>query len=239
MTVKGNSAGKQRLNRYGVKGILIWYFAIFGCLLALLICSGKLDWVNAWVFFMVSMIYQTINVIIMIVWHPETLNERGKLAKEGTKPFDKIFIVLWMPVNLLSMAIMAWDAVRFQWSYMPFWVLILGVLLTVPGFSLGLWAMLSNPYFELTVRLQEDRNQRVITSGPYKLIRHPGYAGEIIMLLATPLMLGSFWGYVPTIGVILLLIVRTALEDRTLREELPGYEEYANKTRYRLFPYIW
>ena len=239
MTIEKSTTGKPKLNRYGVKGIIIWYLMVLVSFLALLIFSGKLDWLNAWVYFSLSMVYTTIIFIVLAIKNPEMLNERGKLVKKGTKPFDRVFYVLWMPLVLISMVIMAWDAVKFQWSSMPFWSLILGVFITIPGLILGLWAMTSNPYFELTVRIQEERNHKVITSGPYKLIRHPGYAGEILSLISTPFMLGSIWGFVPIGIIILIFIIRTALEDRILRKELQGYEEYANQTRYKLVPCIW
>ena len=185
------------------------------------------------------MTYQTINTVISTIKNPGILNERGKFVKEGTKPFDKIFVALTMPIILTSMAIMAWDVVRFRWSSMPDYFLIIGVIISFPGFILSVWAMLNNPYFELTVRIQNDREQVVIISGPYKIIRHPGYAGEIIMLSSTPLMLGSWWGYIPLGVMILGFVIRTGLEDSTLRKELPDYENYAKKTRYRLIPYLW
>jgi len=239
MTVRESNEGKPKLNRYGVKGIVIWYLMVLVSFLALLIFSGKLDWLNAWVYLIVSLLDTTIIFIVLGIKNPEMLNERGKLVKKGTKLFDRVFYVLWMPLILISMVIMAWDAIRFRWSSMASWTFIIGILITIPGLILGLWAMLSNPYFELTVRIQEERDHRVITSGPYKLIRHPGYTGEILNLISIPFILGSVWGFV-SIGIInLIFIIRTALEDRTLRKELQGYEEYANQTRYKLVPYIW
>lgn len=239
MKVKNNSEEKTKLNRSGIRGILLWYLMVTSALLILLFCSGKFDWLNAWVYFIISILYLTILNLIAIKKNPEMLNERGKVFREGTKLFDKIFIVLWMPMILISMLIIAWDVIRFHWSYIPFWTLFIGIILTLPGFILSLTAMLSNPYFELTVRIQKDREQKVITSGPYKIVRHPGYAGEILNLVATPLILGSLWGFLPLGIIIVVFVIRTGLEDHTLRKELPGYKEYANKTRYRLIPYIW
>ena len=99
-----------------------------------------------------------------------------------------------------------------------------------------LWAMASNPYFATTVRIQEERGHTVTTQGPYHLVRHPGYAGSLVYNLVLPLMLGSWWVYIPSLLTILLTFVRTGLEDRTLRAELPGYSEYAAQTHYRLIP---
>ena len=106
-------------------------------------------------------------------------------------------------------------------------------------FCLGIWAMAVNAGFEMTVRIQEDRGHQVCTTGPYRVIRHPGYAAEIIAAPAYTFILGSWWALIPTAAFIALFIVRTILEDRTLQNELPGYKEYAQKTRYRLIPFIW
>jgi protein-S-isoprenylcysteine O-methyltransferase Ste14 len=99
--------------------------------------------------------------------------------------------------------------------------------------------MAVNPYFELSVRIQDDRDHRVIKSGPYRIVRHPGYAAQALSLVATPLILGSWWGLVPAAVLVVVLMIRTALEDRTLRNELPGYAEYTEQTRYRLLPHVW
>ncbi|MFX1386708.1 MAG: methyltransferase family protein, partial [Promethearchaeota archaeon] len=210
MHVNQNNKEKEKLNREGIKGIILWYSLIIISFLALLFISGKLYWLNAWIYLGISVIYQTANVLLSIKKNPGMLNERGKIVKEGTKSFDKIFITLAMPIILISMAIIALDAVVFGWSFMPEYFLIIGIFISFPGFILGVWAMMKNPYFELTVRIQEDRDHIVIDSGPYKIIRHPGYASEIILLFSTPMMLGSWWGYIP-IGVMILgFIVRTA-----------------------------
>ncbi len=238
MVENNASKGRVKLNSYGIRGIFVWYFMVVLYFLALVIFSGMLDWFNAWIYLLSSTIYISIYVLILFKKNPEILNERGRVLRKETKPFDKVFVILWLPGNFVCAIIMAWD-IRFQWSYMPSWIFLVGIVLTIPGFVLAIKAILTNPYFELTVRIQEDRNHRVITSGPYKFIRHPGYASEIIILLSTPFILGSAWGFIPVGGMIVVFFVRTALEDRTLREELPGYKDYANNTRYKIIPYIW
>ena len=239
MQTSENNKEKEKLNRDGIRGIILWYFMIIISFLVLIFFSGKLNWLNAWIYLGISVLYQTANILLSIKNNPGMLNERGKLVKKGTKKYDKIFVALTMPIILVSMVIIAWDAILFRWSSMPEYFVIIGLLISFPGFILGVWAMMTNPYFELTVRIQVDRDHYVIDSGPYKIIRHSGYAGEIILLFSTPIMLGSWWGYIP-IGVMILgFIVRTALEDSTLRKELPRYEEYAKNTRFRLIPYIW
>ena len=116
---------------------------------------------------------------------------------------------------------------------------LIGLALYVSGWTLFIWASLANPFFEKTVRIQTDQGHHVIDKGPYACIRHPGYVGLIATFLATPLLLFSFWICVLSLMAALLLVIRTALEDRTLQEELPGYAEYATKVRFRLIPDVW
>ena len=102
-----------------------------------------------------------------------------------------------------------------------------------------LWAMASNKFFATSVRIQEERGHKVVNAGPYSLIRHPGYAGSVLYTLLIPLVLGSYWTYIPVVLTVILLVVRTRLEDRTLQSELPGYTEYTEKVHHRLIPGVW
>ena len=104
---------------------------------------------------------------------------------------------------------------------------------------LNQWAMVHNPHFERGVRIQAEREHRVAKTGPYRYVRHPAYIGSFAFELATPILLGSLWALIPGVLSALLILVRTALEDKTLQEELPGYREYARHTRYRLLPGVW
>jgi protein-S-isoprenylcysteine O-methyltransferase Ste14 len=185
------------------------------------------------------MLFQTIDFIALASKNPEILNERGKFLKEGTKSYDEKFVVFYLIGVLAAMIIMGLDAARFKWYPLPNWGLLFGLIFILPGYVLGLWAMVSNPFFELTGRIQKEREHEVIDEGPYQFIRHPGYAGEIIMLMGTPFILQSLLGYIPIIGLIILFVIRTSLEDKTLKKELPGYKNYSKKTKYRLLPHIW
>ncbi len=122
---------------------------------------------------------------------------------------------------------------------MPQWAVAIGCALLVPSFFIGLYALAVNPYFECTVRVQNDRNQVVICSGPYRYVRHPGYLALIMSLVSVPLILRSCYAALPYGGVVLMVLVMTALEDLTLQRELAGYQDYASKTRFRLLPHIW
>jgi protein-S-isoprenylcysteine O-methyltransferase Ste14 len=132
------------------------------------------------------------------------------------------------------------DAGRYGWSpKFSWWVYILSTLVYLFGQAIFLWAKRTNRFFSAVVRIQKDRGQQVCQEGPYKYVRHPGYIGGIFFTILTPILLGSLWGLIPQGIVIVYMIVRTKLEDDTLKKELPGYVEYANKVKYRLVPGIW
>jgi protein-S-isoprenylcysteine O-methyltransferase Ste14 len=131
------------------------------------------------------------------------------------------------------------DATRFHWEpSITVIIMIIGIILYSIGQVIGLWAKKANKFFSSVVRIQTERNQTVCSHGPYRFVRHPGYAGGLIFTIGTPLMLGSFWGLFPAIITLVLLSWRTYMEDKTLKNELPGYCDYAQKVKYRLIPFI-
>lgn len=140
---------------------------------------------------------------------------------------------------VVQLAVIGLDVGRFQWSNLGINYAILGFVLALIGAPLGVWAAISNPYYEAVVRIQRDRNHKVITTGPYRIVRHPGYVSAVLWSIATPLIIGSVFGLIPSGVIVMLLIVRTALEDRMLQNELEGYSEYARNVKYRLLPLIW
>ena len=226
------------LNRSGIRGIVIQSILIIIGFAILFVSAGTLHWINAWIYVGLVVIYWVISTVVLARLNPEMLNERGSVVKEGTKGFDKIWVAIYPVLTFGNLVVMGFDAIRFQWSFMPFWLVILGVVLMIAAF-LSTWAMAVNKFFEWTVRIQDDRQQYVCTSGPYRIMRHPGYAGLIISILAYPLILGSWWGFVMSGTLAIIVVIRTALEDRTLQNEMPGYREYAKKVKYRLIPLIW
>jgi len=129
--------------------------------------------------------------------------------------------------------------VRFEWSAMPLTLHVIGAVLSIPAMIMPLWALSANAYLSTMVRIQDDRGHRVVTTGPYRYVRHPMYVGTIFFGLSIPLFLGSWWTFIPCCLIVGIFIIRTALEDQTLREELPGYAEYAQRVRYRLLPGVW
>jgi len=227
------------LNRFGTRGIIVQSILIIIGFAILFISAGTLAWINAWVYVGLVSIYWVINTVVLARVNPEMLNERGSVIKEGTKGFDKIWVAIYPVLTFGNLVVMGFDAVRFQWSFMPLWLAILGIVIMIPASVISIWAMAVNKFFEWTVRIQDDRQQYVCTSGPYKIMRHPGYAGLIISILAYPLILGSWWGFVMSGILAIIVVIRTALEDRTLQNEMPGYREYAKQVKYRLIPLVW
>lgn len=190
----------------------------------------------AWVYLSSIVIIVIANAIMM---DPFLLVERSQL-QEGTKRWDialASFVAIWGP---LSIWLIAGLDIRFEWSQgMALVLQIVALVFFVLGGLFGTWSMASNQYFSATVRIQRDRNHKVVTQGPYQYIRHPGYVGGIISMLMTPLALGSWGALIPGILVACGYIVRTHLEDKVLCIELEGYRDYAKKVRYRLVPGIW
>ena len=215
--------------------VLLWTLA-WGALL--FIAAGRLDWTRAWIYFGVSLFGLAVNSVVVFWKNPGLVAERWKRRK-ATKPFDKVIMALYLPTVIALPVVAGLDAVRFGWSSLPWntvWPGVLLLLLSIPPVA---WAMATNPHLETTVRIQHDRGHKVITTGPYAIVRHPMYVGAILNLLGVPLVLGSRWAYAPAGFAVALFVFRTALEDRTLRRELPGYEEYAQHTRCRLVPGLW
>lgn len=204
----------------------------------LFVAAGTLSWMRAWAYIAMSVALLMVNMVVLFRVNPEVINQRGRI-KSDTKKFDKIFSVVYAPLPFIMLVIAGLDAVRFQWSSMSGSLAIVGAVMLVSAQLLFLWAMAVNSYFETSVRIQKDRDQHVVTTGPYQYVRHPGYVGLILMFVGTPLFLGSWWAFVPVFPMVILIFIRTALEDLTLHHELPGYTEYAHTVRYRLLPGVW
>ena len=200
-------------------------------------CAGTLAWPGLWAYIALSFGFVVLNVAVVIRSNPELLRARIEKHK-GTKPFDK-FCSLAISVVVLVVPVVAGLDRRVGGSAPPFGMIYLGAALFIAGCVPITWAMMVNPFLERTVRIQTDRGHEVVTGGPYHVVRHPMYSGIIIQYLGTAMILGSWWAWVPAIGMGAVLIVRTGLEDRTRHNELPGYAEYARDTPFRLLPGIW
>ncbi len=203
----------------------------------LFLAAGRLDWRRGWIFVALILFSTALNFALMRWKNPSLM--RARLEKhDNVERFDRTFFRVSVPLVLLSFVVAGLDA-RYGWSSLdPRW-LWAGVALHLAGTVPIALAAMTNPFMEVAVRIQQDRGHVPVSSGPYHFVRHPMYVGLLIMFVAWPLILGSLWAYLPLGALAVAYVVRTALEDRTLRRELPGYEDYAKLTRYRLLPGIW
>ncbi|MGE5623449.1 MAG: ABC transporter permease subunit [Methanocella sp.] len=238
--------GQNRRMAAGVSGMLgkpairrfVAVFAANGVwAVELFIAAGTVRWPRAWLYVGLVFAGFVVNGLVLALINPELANERGK-RHEGTKGFDKVFGLLYL-VTLSALPVIAGLDARFGWSHVPFTAVYPGVALFVLGSLLVSWVMAVNRNLETTVRIQKERGHAVTTTGPYRIVRHPMYLGVILQTATLPLIVGSLWSWAPVGVSIVLFVFRTALEDRTLCAELPGYREYAQRTRYRLLPLVW
>jgi protein-S-isoprenylcysteine O-methyltransferase Ste14 len=209
--------------------------------LILLACGGDLGWWQAWVYSLLVFAAGIGGRIWAERRHPGLLAERQNFEKApGVKSWDKVLAPLMAVSIAFPIVIVAGLDHRFGWSpVFPTWLIILGFLLIVPGYLFAVWALVENRFFSGVVRIQTDRGHVVCDSGPYRIVRHPGYAGNVLPLPGLVLALSSKWTLIPAAAALIIILIRTALEDRTLQEELPGYRDYARRVRYRLFPWIY
>jgi protein-S-isoprenylcysteine O-methyltransferase Ste14 len=206
--------------------------------LILFISAGRLDYWQGWAYVAIGLIMLFVSLTVLRV-DPELMKERSKPG-EGVKKWDKLLLILSGLMLLATYVTAGLDSGRFHWSPDFHWSLYaLGTVLTVTGQLLFLIAQKQNRFFSSVVRIQIERGHVVYEGGLYKLVRHPAYLGSLIQTLAFPLFFGSVWSMIPVFISIIILLIRTYLEDKTLINELSGYREYTGKTRCRLIPYIW
>jgi protein-S-isoprenylcysteine O-methyltransferase Ste14 len=191
-----------------------------------------------WVVVALYALWQGITLGILGLRNPELIAERAKLHQQNTKPWDPPILSTVGTATIAKFTV-AGLGLRFGRADLPPWVQVAAIPACVLGYALFSWANVSNPFFCTVVRIQQERGHRVVSRGPYKVVRHPGYTGMIVSMLATPFILGSLWALIPAGVEIAGYLLRTALEDSTLLQELEGYRDYARRTRYRLVPGVW
>ena len=209
--------------------------------LILLVCGGDLGWWQAWVYSLLFLAASIGGRVWVERQHPGLMAERQNMKKmQNAKAWDKVLAPLMALSVVFPLVIVAGLDHRFNWSpVFPQWLIVPGFILITIGYAFGMWAMIENRFFSSTVRIQTDRGHEVCDSGPYQVVRHPGYAGNLLPLLGIALALCSVWTLIPAGVALIIAVIRTALEDQTLREELPGYQDYAQRVRYRLIPGIY
>ncbi len=204
----------------------------------LFLAAGTPAWIAGWAMVIVMAGWVLATAVVVIPRNPELLAERVG-PKKGTKTWDTVLLSLYGTVMMILWIVAGLD-VRNGWSSgIGPAVQVVALVIVIAGYGLVVWATGTNAFFSQVVRIQTDRGQYVVTTGPYRYVRHPSYVGMLLVMMTAPLMLGSWWALLPGCVSALLLIIRTKLEDQTLRAELPGYSEYAQRVRYRLIPGIW
>ncbi len=202
----------------------------------ILTLSGGGLWLRAWLYLATFTALVVVETIYLSITSPTVLNARGE-SHIGTQSWDRTILRFHVIFMLTTLIIAGLDGGRYEWSSVPPSISVIGLALVVLGFGLASRAMAENPHFEPTVRLQSDRNHRVIVSGPYRWVRHPGYLGMMLGTVGIPLALGSFFALLPATVVVSLLTYRTLREDRFLAAELQGYRQYREVVRHRLLPF--
>jgi protein-S-isoprenylcysteine O-methyltransferase Ste14 len=227
--------------RVSVKQLAINIFAMAAIFtLALFLPAGTLAWSAAWIYLVLMFGFTILIGIWLFRFNPELLAERlTGIGKPDQKAWDKVFLALTAIAFFGWLVIMALDARRFRWSKVPYWLQGWGALVLLASFYIFYLVFRENSFLSPAVRIQTERGQTVISTGPYRYVRHPMYAAFIVYAMGTALLLGSFYGLIGALLLIAMVAWRAVQEERVLKEELPGYPEYLRKVRYRFVPYVW
>lgn len=220
------------------KSLLSLFIYLAFMLVAMFWPAGTWDWPHGWRFLAVYWTITAIACVWLWITNPELFRARRKM-QAGTKTWDKVLTTVIVLAFAAVLPVSALDDGRYHWSALPEWAVMMGYVLFVVGFMGFAWAQSVNRHFEATVRIQTDREHKVISTGPYAVIRHPGYAFAILMVIGMPLSLGSLLGLVPSAVLLACVLTRTLAEDATLKAELPGYADYAQRVRQRWIPGVW
>lgn len=227
---------RRGVKRWVIKNSLA--VPLFG--VVIFVAAGRLDWIWGWAFVALLEVNVIALAVLLIPTRPELLAERSRPGiRAGTKRWDFVLAPL-VAYSPLATAVVAALDFRGGWSPpFPPAVNLAAVVVAVAASALTAWAMYANRFFATTARIQTDRGHQVASGGPYRLVRHPGYLSAAAFVIALPPMLGSQWALLPAAVGLLACLLRTELEDQTLRRELPGYADYARRVRWRLVPGVW
>jgi protein-S-isoprenylcysteine O-methyltransferase Ste14 len=242
-TVRGTISleHSRKLNKFILEKGIKSTGALASLGLLLFTLAGRVNILGFWIYIAVAILYQTISLLIIVPKYPEyvALDDARKARHTNVKEWDRAVLWALMGFTFLMYGLAALDLGHLHVGELSVWFAIPGVVLYIISSILNQWAMVHNPHFERAVRIQHEREHRVVKTGPYSYVRHPGYLGSMLFYLAFPLISGSALAFVGSTLGIIGTVARTSLEDRTLREELAGYAEYAQEVRYRLMPYVW
>ena len=206
----------------------------------LFVPAGTLHWPAAWVLLAELGILGFASGLWLAWTDPDLLRERmSPFVQRDQEASDRALMKIISLAFVVWLVFMPLDACRFGWSHVPLWMRWIGAIAIAVSLAIVHWTVLENRYAVVVVRVQRERGQHVITTGPYRFVRHPMYAGAILLFVGTPLLLGSWYGLIGAAIIMALFCVRITIEERTLRAELEGYTEYAASVPYRLIPGVW
>lgn len=215
-----------------IVGLLLFMVVFF-------LSAGRIDLPRVWFFFGIYFVSLLFNLVIFLKFNPEVIRARSETKWGEMKWWDQLFAVLYLVFLFLMFIVCGLDVGRLHLSSTGMGSLVFGVIIFVVGWAFVVWAMVENKFFETTARVQTEREQRVVSTGPYAIIRHPGYAGMILFYGCSPFIIGSLYGLIPVVLLASAFVFRTYFEDRLLYKELSGYKEYTKKVKYRLVPFVW
>lgn len=225
---------------FTLRSIILMVIVVFVVPFLPMIISGAWDWWEAWAYGIIGVFSFVISRALAAKRHPDILAERSRsIELQDAKSWDKVLAPMLAFGSVLILIIAGLDKLL-SWTQ-PFStsVNVIALIVIVLGFVFSSWALIENRFFSGVVRIQTDRGHHVVTTGPYRIVRHPGYSGALWSYLAMPLLLDSVWAFIPAILLTGVVVLRTSMEDQTLQNELSGYREFTQKTKYRLIPGIW
>jgi protein-S-isoprenylcysteine O-methyltransferase Ste14 len=230
--------GRKQFRIAAVKQLLVSSVMLIVQIVVFVVSAGSVVEPRPWLYFGIAFVHYSVSIGVQYKVNPQLMVQRLKTKRKGSKLWDEVLMrVSNLSVIILIPAVAGLDVGRFGWSSLNVYFVVVGVFVVALSSFLLNWAMVVNPHFEPTVRIQEDH--KVIARGPYSIVRHPGYLSGILFALSIPLIIGSAFTFIPVVIYWVLMVTRTWLEDKTLQKELDGYSEYAKQTRFRLFPGIW
>jgi protein-S-isoprenylcysteine O-methyltransferase Ste14 len=224
---------RRRLLRRSALSTAGFYLA----LTIVMFLPAGIRWWRGWLFLLVFLAFMVLSAAYLWRANPDIFIARTKVHR-GTKSWDKVLMSLILGSFFAIFPLAAFDA-RYGWSAVPAWPVVVGYALFTMGFAASTWVQAVNKFAEPSVRIQSERGQTVVDTGPYALVRHPLYLAGFFVFAGIPLALGSYWALIPVVVAAIVIVVRTVLEDRMLQNELEGYKDYASCVRYRLIPGIW
>jgi protein-S-isoprenylcysteine O-methyltransferase Ste14 len=206
---------------------------------SLFLPAGTFAWPAAWIFLILLHGWLLVGIGLLLKHNPSLLEERLRFSQSNQKAWDRVFMLIYQLFLFAWLIFMPIDAVKYRWSQVPIMLQVVGAMFLITSFTIISLTFRENAFLSPTVRVQHERGQTVISTGPYRYVRHPMYAGGLLLFLGTPLLLGSWYGLLLVLLLLLVVAVRAVGEERVLRDELPGYAAYMKQVKYRLVPYVW